>query len=133
MQKGDRYYVIFSFKGIIHSSYLYSIHVYIITYGYTLLKLNKKRRTYSSPMIFSHLDTLWGGLWDSNPWPSGPQSDALTSWAKPAIPLFCKQDSKYFLDKFKQDFPTWKYRVKIYDTNCITNLFNGILWKLGEL
>ena len=43
MQKGDRYYVIFSFKGIIHSSYLYSIHVYIITYGYTLLKLNKKR------------------------------------------------------------------------------------------
>lgn len=86
MQKGDRYYVIFSFKGIIHSSYLYSIHVYIITYGYTLLKLNKKRRTYSSPMIFSHLDTLWGGLWDSNPWPSGPQSDALTSWAKPAIP-----------------------------------------------
>ncbi len=32
---------------------------------------------------------LWGGRWESNPRPSGPQSDALTNCATPAIALIC--------------------------------------------
>ena len=28
---------------------------------------------------------LWGEIWDSNPWPSGPQPDALTNCANPTV------------------------------------------------
>ena len=39
---------------------------------------NKKAPTKS--MLF-----LWGEIWDSNPWPSGPQPDALTNCANPTV------------------------------------------------
>ena len=30
----------------------------------------------------------WGGIWDSNPWPPGPQPGTLTNWANPTIHAF---------------------------------------------
>ena len=36
------------------------------------------------PYVFM-LIILWGGWWESNPRPQGPQSCALTNWAMPAI------------------------------------------------
>ena len=39
----------------------------------------------SSALPLGDTPTQWGGRWESNPRPQGPQSCALTNWATPAI------------------------------------------------
>ena len=39
----------------------------------------------SSALPLGDTPNLWGGRWESNPRPQGPQSCALTNWATPAI------------------------------------------------
>ena len=81
---------------------------------------------------------MWGGWWESNPRPQGPQSCALTNWATPAIMVRLKGFEPLTLGLEGRCSIQLSYRCIIFNLWVILERVMGIgptlpAWKAGIL
>ena len=87
---------------------------------------------------FRHLLIIWGDVWDSNPWPSEPQSDVLANWTNNTIfsgteknRTFIARSSSECLDQLGYCSIFYKYTI-FFRTANKNRTCNWTLWEFRD-